>query len=71
MKLADYMTANDLDDDAMAAKIRTRKVRCDRTQISRYRRGRRRPDWDVLERLAEVTGHKVTANDFMMLEAAE
>lgn len=71
MKLADYMEHHRLDDEAMAGKVRTDRLPCDRTQISRYRRGRRRPDWPVIERIARVTKNSVTANDWMHLEAAE
>lgn len=71
MKLADYMETAQLDDEAMAERVRTDKVRCDRTQISRYRRGERRPEWSIIERIAAVTKGAVTANDWMGMEAAQ
>lgn len=71
MKLADYMARRGLDDEAMAGRVQTKDVKCDRTQMSRYRRGRRRPDWPVIERIARVTKGDVTADDWMTLEAAE
>jgi transcriptional regulator with XRE-family HTH domain len=37
----------------------------DDVTIGRYARGERRPRWDVLTRLVEVTGGDVTANDFL------
>lgn len=71
MKLADYMEREKLDDEAMAALIQSKEVSCDRTMVSRYRQGKRRPNWDVISRIAVVTDYEVTANDFMLSEAAE
>ena len=70
MKLSRYMAREGLDDEAMAARIRTDAIKCDRTMISRYRLGRRRPEWAMINRIAEVTGEAVTADDWMRLEAA-
>lgn len=73
MKLADYMETAGLDDEAMAKQVSSAPddIRCDRTEISRYRRGLRRPGWPVIERLAKVTKGAVTANDWMGMEAAQ
>lgn len=71
MKLGDYMERNGLDDDTMADKVRTADVACDRTKINRYRRGKRRPDWPVIERIDKITKGAVSANDWMHLEAAQ
>jgi transcriptional regulator with XRE-family HTH domain len=71
MKLARYMAREGLDDETMAARVRTDEVKCDRTMISRYRLGRRRPDWPMINRIAVVTREAVTADDWMHLEAAE
>lgn len=71
MKLGKYMEREGLDDEAMAVKVRTKKIKCDRTMISRFRRDKRRPDWPMINRFAEVTSNAVTADDWMKLEAAE
>jgi hypothetical protein len=70
MKLAEFMERQGLDDEAMAARIRTKKIRCDRTNVLRWRTGKRRPDWPVINRIAEVTNQTVTGDDWMHLEAA-
>lgn len=64
------MALHGLDDEAMAKRVRTSKLPCDRTQISRYRRGLRRPEWPTIERIVLITKDAVTANDWMKLEAA-
>lgn len=33
--------------------------------LSRYRLGKRRPEWDVLDRIRRVTEGAVTPNDFL------
>lgn len=71
MKLSRYMARHDLDDEGMAEKVRAVGVKCDRTMISKYRRLRCRPDWPMINALAQVTCNAVTADDWMSLEAAE
>lgn len=70
MKLAHWMTREGLDDEDMAKKVRTRRVKCDRSMIFRYRCGMRRPGWPVIIRIAAVTNNQVTANDWMFLRKA-
>lgn len=36
-----------------------------RQALSRYESGQRRPEWDVLVRISEVTSGAVTPNDFL------
>lgn len=38
-----------------------------RPAVTRYLNGSRRPEWDVIERIMQVTDGKVTANDFVKL----
>lgn len=73
MKLAEFMEDRGLDDEAMAALVRADGVtKCDRTQMSRYRRGVRRPEWNVIARIRVVTDDAVTGADWEVLsEAAE
>lgn len=71
MKLGKYMERESLDDEAMAKKIRSPKIKCDRTMVSRFRRELRRPDWPMINRIATVTSNEVTADDWMSLVAAE
>jgi transcriptional regulator with XRE-family HTH domain len=66
MHLSDYMTANNLDDEAIAAKIERSRV-----TVSRIRRRKVRPDWETIERISAVTEGQVTADDFQSLEAAQ
>jgi hypothetical protein len=65
MQLADWMIRHDVDDNEMAARLSTRDVTCDRSTVSRYRRKLMRPGWSMIERIKEVTGNKVTADDFV------
>lgn len=39
-----------------------------RPAVTRYLNGSRRPEWDVIARIIEVTGGAVTANDFVKLK---
>ncbi len=72
MKLADYMKREGLDDAAIAGKVATDDLPCERTMISRFRRGIRRPEWRMINRIAEVTNNEVTGDDWMkLIEAAE
>lgn len=64
------MQREGLDDEAMAAKIKTKDLHCDRTMIGRYRRGERRPEWPMINRIAKVTNNDVTADDWMILAGA-
>jgi len=42
-----------------------KRLEVDHFSVSRYVTGRRRPEWDVLVKLADVTGGAVTADDFL------
>lgn len=65
MRLDEWMLTNEVGDEVLAT-----RVGYDRTTISRIRRGKRRPSWDLAERLQEVTDGKVTPNDFVAEGAA-
>lgn len=54
------MDATGVSDDELA-----RRVKSDRTTISRIRREKHRPSWELAERLKDVTGGNVTPNDFV------
>lgn len=60
MKLAAYLSANDIRDSDFAARIGVT-----RQTLWRYKSGERRPEWDVLERISRETGGQVTPNDFL------
>lgn len=60
MTLADYMTRNRLTDDALAAALNV-----SRATVSRLRRGRMVPSFELAARIHAVTGRKVTPNDFL------
>jgi transcriptional regulator with XRE-family HTH domain len=59
MHLADYMRANRLRDEDVAAMIGV-----SRGTISRIRRQKIRPGWDTIERIRAATAGAVTADDF-------
>lgn len=58
MQLDDWMKENGLSDEQLAERVGSA-----RTTISRIRRGKRRPSWNLAARLKEVTGGKVTLDD--------
>lgn len=60
MRLADYLADQQLKDATFAAQIGV-----SRQAVGRYKFGERRPDWDVLQRIAKATDGKVTPNDFL------
>ena len=57
--LARWMAMRGFDDDAVSAMLGI-----DRTSVSRLRRGKQRPSWELLPRIIEITGGAVTAEDF-------
>lgn len=63
MRLSDWMRLQGLSDDQVAE-----KVEVDRATISRIRRGKHKPSWRVIERLHEITGGDVGADDFLKPE---
>lgn len=66
MKLADYLAATEIKDAAFAEMIGVT-----RQALWRYKSGDRRPEWDVLERIAHETRGRVTPNDFLEPQADE
>lgn len=64
MKLAEYLSDAEIKASAFAERIGVT-----RQTLWRYMSGERRPEWDVLERIAQATRGQVTPNDF--LEAPE
>jgi transcriptional regulator with XRE-family HTH domain len=64
MTLADYMGKNNLDDDAMASLVGS-----DRSTISRIRRGKTKPSWDLVDRILDATDRQVTPNDYIGIAA--
>lgn len=69
MHLSDFMRANNLDDEGMAARVREDGTKCDRTTICRLRNGKVWLSRPLAARLKAVTGGLVTPDD--VLEAAE
>ena len=59
MKLADYLTQEQLSDADFAA-----KVKCDRTTILRVRNGTHKPSASLMEAIAIETGGIVQPNDY-------
>lgn len=60
MKLKIYIAKNRLTQSEFAA-----KVGAEQSSVSEWLSGRKRPSWDMLERIAAATGGKVTPNDFL------
>lgn len=60
MNLDEWMTAKEVTDDALAA-----QVNADRTTISRIRRGKQRPSWELAARLVDVSGGEISADSFL------
>lgn len=58
------MKREGLDDEAMASLIRKAGARCDRSTISRLRRGKVWLSKDLAVAFRRVTGNEVTADDF-------
>jgi len=59
MKLSEYMAIEGLTDLALAAKVKR-----DRSNVLRWRKGETRPDFVALLELEKITEGKVTARDF-------
>ncbi len=60
MLLSDYLAENELSDAAFA-----RLIGVERQTVGRYQTGDRFPERHILLKIFEVTGGKVTANDFI------
>jgi len=67
--LADFMAARGLDDETMAKRVKTPKIFCDRSMVSKHRRRLSRPDWPLIARYKKVTGNQVTADSFLHLRS--
>jgi transcriptional regulator with XRE-family HTH domain len=63
MRLTDYLSTSGVSDADFAEAIRV-----SRQAVHRYKHGRR-PKWSVLDRIREVTGGAVTADDFLQDDA--
>jgi transcriptional regulator with XRE-family HTH domain len=70
MRLSEWMKAAGIGDEALAQKVRELGSPCDRSQISKYRRGLIRPNWQTIRALYQVSDGDVSANDFLELEAS-
>lgn len=60
MTLSEYLAQSEIPDALFAERIGV-----SRQSLHRYKQGDRRPEWSVLQRIAEETSGAVTANDFM------
>jgi hypothetical protein len=70
MQLSQYMAAQGLDDEEMASLVRKSfKLSCDRSTISRIRRGKSRPSWELIACLRSISKGRVSADDFLDAEA--
>ena len=65
MTLNDYLTKHDFSDAYFAGLIG-----CNRTTVSRWRRGVSRPEWEDVQAIVRATSGAVTPNDFL-IEAAQ
>lgn len=64
--LSDYMAWRGLSDDDVAKAINR-----SRATVSRIRRRKVRPDWRTIEDLKSFSQGAITADDFIVLEAAQ
>ncbi len=60
MTLDEYMNKNGMKDAEMAEKLDVTVV-----SVGRYRNRKRRPTWEVMQRIIDVTQGAVTFQDFM------
>jgi hypothetical protein len=60
MTLEEFMRWKGLSDEQMAGRIEVSS-----TSVYRYRKGLRRPDWDVLARIRWATGGVVLADSWV------
>lgn len=65
MDLAEYMKKVGMTDDELAAQVKR-----DRSNVSRWRKKRTRPDFHAIIAIERVTEGIVSARDFEKLEAA-
>lgn len=60
MKLAEWMKTNRIVDAELA-----RRLGISKSAVVRWRIGRSRPEWPVVEKLVDVTRGEVMPNDFL------
>lgn len=60
MRLADYLSDHKIKDATFAAQIGVT-----RQAVGRYKFGERKPEWAILQRIANATEGHVTPNDFL------
>lgn len=65
MTLAEFMEIENLTDASLAEKVGR-----DRSNVTRWRRGDTKPDFDALVAIEKMSGGKVTALDFSKGSAA-
>lgn len=65
MKLAEYLQKHSLSASEFA-----RRIGVSHSAVVRYRNGKRRPDWQTLQKITEETGGAVSAQDFFEKSAA-
>jgi hypothetical protein len=70
MRLSKFMEREGLDDEGMAALVREDGTQCDRTTISRIRRGKVWVSRDIGVRIKAVTNGKVTVDDLLIANEA-
>lgn len=63
MRLGDWMAQEHISQDELATKLG-----CDRSTVTRYVGGKRRPRAGMMRRIRSVTNGAVTANDFVGLD---
>jgi plasmid maintenance system antidote protein VapI len=61
MKLSEYMDLVDLNDTKLA-----KKLKVDRSTVTKLRLGTRRPSWDLAAQIQKLTGGAVRAADWMV-----
>ena len=64
MRLAIYLENKKISDAAFA-----RSIGVERQAVGRYRTGERFPEKAILRRIFEITGGRVTANDFAGIQS--
>jgi len=65
MTLAEYMKANDLDDEAFAKLLRDAGRPVDRATVTKWRRGVHTPRPPFMRAIIDATGQEVGASDLL------
>lgn len=66
MHLSDYMAEQGLSDDDVATAIGRHRV-----SVSRYRRKLDLPSWEVVQKIKDFSGGRVSADDWLPVEVAQ